>query len=108
MADFWLGVLGAGLGSGVTLFGQWVQHRWETGAARDRDAKRKTLLRQMLDNPGPTGWRRMETLSGVIGASRDETARLLIEIDARSSEAVAAGGNDVWAYIRDKPLPDPK
>jgi hypothetical protein len=61
----------------------------------------------MLDNPGPTGWRRMETLSGVIGASRDETARLLIEVDARCSEKVA-DGNDVWAYVKNKPLPRTK
>jgi hypothetical protein len=43
----------------------------------------------------------METLSGVIGATRDETAQLLIEIDARASET----GSDTWAYIKNKPLP---
>jgi len=43
----------------------------------------------------------MKTLSGVIGATRNETARLLIELDARASET----GNDVWAYIKDKPIP---
>jgi hypothetical protein len=55
----------------------------------------------MLDNPGPDGWRKMQALSGVIGASRDETALLLIDIGARASET----GNDVWAYIAQKPLP---
>jgi hypothetical protein len=107
MTVFWLGILGVTIGSGVTLVGQWIKHRWETKAARDRDEKRKALLRQMLDNPGPKGWRRMEAMSGVIGADREETARLLIEIDARSSEK-AADGNDVWAYIKKKPLPSPK
>ena len=106
MNNFWLGVVGAMIGSGVTLMGQWVKHRWETDAARKRDEKRKSLLRHMLNNPGPTGWRNMSTMAGVIGASREEAARLLIEIDARASEK-AADGNDVWAYIKDKPLPDP-
>ena len=50
------------------------------------------------------GWRKMSTLSGVIGASRDETARLLISIKARGSES----GEDVWALIKNKPLKDIK
>jgi len=61
-------------------------------------------LKTMLDNPGQTGWRKMETLSGVIGASRDETARLLIECGARASET----GSDVWAYEKNEPLPKSK
>jgi hypothetical protein len=43
----------------------------------------------------------MKTMSGVIGASREETARLLIEVDARASES----GNDSWAYTKIKPIP---
>ena len=58
----------------------------------------------MLENPSKGGWRKMETLSGVIGASREETARLLIEIDARVSET----GRDVWAFIKNKPIPEPE
>ena len=45
----------------------------------------------------------METMANVIGASRDEAARLLIELDARASET----GHDVWAFIKDKPIPKP-
>lgn len=101
MPDFWWGVLGTTIGSAVTLLGQWVKHHWETEKAQKRDENRKALLRQMLSNPGPTGWRKMNTLSNVIGANREETARLLIEIGARASET----GTDVWAYITDKPLP---
>ena len=88
------------MGSGATLLGQYVKHCWETNRANQRNEKRKSLLRQLLNNPGNEGWRKMETLSGVIGASREETAQLLIEIDARSSES----GQDVWAYIAKKPL----
>ena len=77
------------------------RHDRETKAQRELDEKSKAYLKSMLDNPGPTGWHKMETLSSVIGASRDETARLLIEFNARASES----GNDVWAYIKDKPIP---
>ncbi len=101
MSDFWWGVFGTTIGSGVTLTGQWIKNRWETNAIRQRDEQRKALLRQMLNNPGPHGWRSMNTLSGVIGLDRDETARLLIEVGARGSEM----GNDMWAYLKDKPLP---
>ncbi|KPQ06085.1 MAG: hypothetical protein HLUCCA12_12815 [Rhodobacteraceae bacterium HLUCCA12] len=68
---------------------------------RERDLKRKAMLRQMLNNPGAQGWRSMKTMSGVIGANREETARLLIEIGARASET----GNHVWALTKNKPLP---
>ena len=101
MTDFWMGVLGAGIGSAITLFGQWFKHRWETNEGRRRDEGRKAMLREMLNNPGPTGWRKMATLSGVVGASRDETARLLIDIEARASETA----KDTWAYLKNKPLP---
>jgi len=101
MESFWSGIIGVVVGSATTVVGQWLRHRWQTSELRKRDQKRKSMLRQLLDNPGPTGWRTMETLSSVIGVDRDGAARLLIEIDARASET----GNDVWAYIRDKPLP---
>lgn len=61
----------------------------------------KGVLKDILDRPGKDGWRNMETLSRVIGCDRETTARLLIEIGARGSETE----NDVWAYIKDKPLP---
>ncbi|MBB5708331.1 hypothetical protein [Sphingopyxis panaciterrulae] len=102
MSAFWWGVFGTTIGSGVTLLGQWIKHCWETSKAEEFDNRRKAMLRSLLDKPGSTGWRKMATLSGVIGASREETARLLIEIEARGSET----GNDSWAYLKDKPLPD--
>jgi len=95
------GFIGVVLGSALTIGGQWLKHLWQTSDARERDKKRKSMLEHMLENPGPNGWRKMETLSGVIGATRDETAQLLIEIDARASET----GSDTWAYIKNKPLP---
>ena len=101
MSEFWAGIIGVLVGGIVTTIGHLVIEHWKTKRARKRDDKRKQMLTRMLENPGPTGWRKMETMSAVIGASHDETARLLIEIDARASET----GTDVWAFIRDKPLP---
>lgn len=97
----WTGLVGTIIGALMTLLGQWLKHQWEVGERHHRDTARKALLSTMLDNPGPDGWRKMATLSGVIGADRDETARLLIELKARGSET----GNDAWAWIKDKPLP---
>ncbi|HSX56953.1 MAG TPA: hypothetical protein VLG14_16725 [Sphingomonas sp.] len=81
--------------------GQYAVHQIKTAEARQRDEKRKVVLRQMLRKPGRTGWRSLKTMASVIGTSEDEAARLLIEIDARGSET----GTGVWAFIKDKPLP---
>ena len=80
---------------------RWFLLVWQTSADRALDKKRKEHLKSMLEKPGPTGWRKVKTLSSVIGANRETTTRLLIELDARGSES----GNDSWAYIKDKPLP---
>lgn len=101
MSEFWAGIFGVVVGGAVTTIGHLVVHHWQTRKGRELDQKRKQLLVSMLSNPGPNGWRSMTTLGNVIGASRDETARLLIELDARSSET----GEDVWAFTKHKPLP---
>jgi hypothetical protein len=100
-SEFWAGIIGVVVGGLLTILGHWVLHHLQTHAARKRDVKRKAVLTEMLNNPGPNGWRKMDTMSNVIGASRAETARLLTELDARASET----GTDVWAFIEDKPLP---
>lgn len=101
MIEFWVGVIGTVVGAAVTLASQWAKHCWETHQHRQRDKNRKAMLTEMLNSASPTGWRKMETLSRVIGADRDETALLLIDIGARGSET----GNDVWAWQKDHPLP---
>ena len=101
MEAFWLGIIGVAVGAVGQFAIDHFRHRRETKSQRELDEKRKAYLRAMLDNPGPTGWRKMKTMSGVIGASREETARLLIELDARASET----GNDSWAYRKNKPIP---
>ena len=46
------------------------------------------------------GWRKTATLSRVIGADREVTTRLLIEIGARGSESE----DEVWGLIDEHPL----
>lgn len=103
MNEFWAAIIGVVVGGVVTTLGHLIIHHWQTANERQRDEKRKAMLTRMLNNPGPSGWRKMETMAGVIGATREETARLLIELDARASET----GNDVWAFTKNKPLPSP-
>ncbi|MCJ8323124.1 MAG: hypothetical protein HRU29_03510 [Rhizobiales bacterium] len=92
----WAGIIGVIIGSFLQIFVNFVAHKIKTNNNRELDRKRKKMLTQMLDNPGPKGWRTMKTLSSVIGANREETARLLIELDARASETK----NDSWGYIK--------
>jgi hypothetical protein len=102
MCEAMVSFISALIGGGLTLVGVVVAHKMQL-AERDRvDEPRRQLLRQMLDNP-KYEWRSMEKLSGVIGASREETARLLIEIGARRDENT--DDRELWGYISRHPLP---
>lgn len=52
------------------------------------------------DDRFPEHWRRMSTLSRVIGASEQTTKRLLIEVGARGSEKDDA----LWGLIAHHPF----
>jgi hypothetical protein len=96
------GFLGTLVGAVTAIVSIIVKELVDRRRRNFEDAPRKALLRSMLLNKPPgIEWRKMETLSRVIGATREETARLLISIGARGSEA----GDDVWALISEKPLP---
>jgi hypothetical protein len=96
------GFLGTIVGAITTIVALFVKERIDRRRKEAEEAPRKALLLNMLRNrPAGVEWRKMETLSGVIGAPRDETARLLIAIGARGSET----GEDVWALISERPLP---
>ena len=96
------GFLGTIVGAITAIAAIFVKDWLDRKRKEAEDAPRKALLRSMLLNkPAGTEWRRMETLSRVIGAGRDETARLLISIGARGSET----GDDIWALLSEKPLP---
>ena len=78
----WIGVIGALVGGFLTIVGQLIVHWLQTRKARALDEARTKLLRQML---AARDWRKLSTLSRVIGADADTTRRLLIELSARGS-----------------------
>ena len=49
-------------------------------------------------------WRKLSTLSRVIGADADTTRRLLIQLLARGSEKPRGDGEEVWGLISKHPL----
>jgi hypothetical protein len=102
---FWIaiiGIIGGIVGSLLTLVGNIVLHKLNEKPQKELDEKRKTTLKTMLeDDRFPEKWRNINTLSAVIGASEEETKRLLVEIEARGSEK--ADGK--WGLIKDHPFP---
>jgi len=102
--QFWIaviGILGVVVGSLATIGGNlllnWLQGRKQ----KSLDKARKELLRQMLTE---RDWRKLTTLSRVIGADSDETRRLLIAINARGSELPKENNEEAWGLISKHPL----
>ncbi|MFZ2267565.1 MAG: hypothetical protein WAV95_08310 [Azonexus sp.] len=96
-----IGFLGVIVGSLFTVFGNAFMHWWKEKPARDLDAKRKELLKTMLtDARFKGGWRKLATLSRVIGADEATTTRLLIELKARGSE----NDDGLWGLIESHPI----
>ncbi len=96
--EFWAGLLGSLIGAATGLGAVYLAHLLDRGPQQKLDKRRKALLLPMLQ---VEGWRKIETLSRVIGADHDTTKRLLIDMGARGSEKE----NDVWALISKHPLP---
>lgn len=101
MKEFILGMVGVVVGATLQGILDYCRHKRETKAQRELDNTRIGLLTTALENP-PVGteWRKLETLSRIIGADHQTTTRLLIELGARGSESE----NDVWALQSKKPL----
>ncbi len=102
--QFWIaviGILGVVVGSLATISGNvllnWLQGRKQ----KSLDEARKGLLREMLTE---RDWRKLSTLSRVIGADSDETRRLLIAINARGSELPKDDNDEAWGLISKHPL----
>lgn len=95
------GLWGVVIGAAATLAAVFLQHKLQQGRVEKVAKKRRDILKKMLENPPKDSeWRSIEKLSQVVGATRDETTHLLIEIGARGSES----DRDVWALEKDKPL----
>ena len=99
--EFFFGLFGVFVGGFVSWIGIWLKYKLDTKRGLKLDNLRKADLRQMLENTSKgKEWRRLETLSCVIGADFETTTRLLVEIGARGSESE----NEVWALKSKKPL----
>lgn len=102
--QFWIaivGLVGVILGAVITVGGSVLLHWLQGRKASALDTSRKKLLGKML---AVRDWRRLSTLSGVVGADADTTRRLLIELGARGSEKPGAGGEEVWGLLSKHPL----
>lgn len=94
-----IGVAGAVIGSIATMAGSIGLHCLKERAVAKRDEPRKKLLLQMLRDPQHS-WRKLETLSHVIGADEETTKRLLLSIGARASK----DGQALWSLTERNPL----
>lgn len=102
-----IGLAGAVIGALAAIIGQVVttrlKHHLETADKRKLDEQRQAYLLHLLTHRPPgIKWLKMSTLSRAIGATEEETARLLIAVNARGS----TGQNNVWALIKDQPFKD--
>lgn len=105
---FWIaviGLVGAIVGSILTIMGNLVLHWVREKPQKDLDRKRITMLKEMLDdNRFQDKWRSLSVLCAVIGASEEETKRLLFIAGARGSEK----NDGKWGLIKNHPFPGPK
>lgn len=104
MGTEWVGVvgvlLGAAIGSATTVVTAWLTWRWQNRRSADLAEKRRRVLARMLSSDRYT-WRSIDTLAAAIGADRQTTLDLLLEIDARKSFT-----NDTsWALVSRAPWP---
>lgn len=97
-----IGLAGAMVGSLLTIGGNIFLHWLKKKPQKDLDKKRIAMLKTMLDDDRfPGKWRKLSTLSSVIGADEQETKRLLFEAGARGSEKV----DGKWGLIKNHPFP---
>lgn len=96
-----IGLGGVFIGAFISFVGEFVKHRLKNRAQSKLDDKRKKLLKTML---AAHDWRKMSTLSRVIGADAETTRRLLIDIEARGSEILRNDGEEAWGLISKHPL----
>jgi hypothetical protein len=95
------GLVGVIVGALIPVLGNILIHYLQNRPKNELDKLRKELLVKMLDNDRfPNKWRKLETLSRVIGADDETTKRLLIEIGARGSESES----NSWGLIKHHPL----
>lgn len=105
-AKFWIvliGLIGATAGAFITVAGNFILHWLKEKPQKELENKRVAMLKEMLEDDRFLGkWRNLSTLCAVIGASEEETKRLLFIASARGSEKDAGK----WGLVKNHPLPD--
>ena len=96
-----IGFGGVIVGAFVAIASEFTKHFLKNRTQSKLDDKRKKLIKTMLD---ARDWRKMSTLSRVIGADADTTRRLLIDLEARGSEIPRDDGEEMWGLISKHPL----
>ncbi len=102
--QFWIaivGLIGSIVGGLLAIGGNLLLNFVHQRKQKTLDDARKRLLKEMLN---ASDWRKLSTISRVIGADRDTTTRLLIEIGARGSEKRRDDEEEVWGLISKHPL----
>ena len=102
--NFWIamiGIIGAVIGSLLTIAGNFLFHWVKDKPRRELERKRIQMLTEMLeDDRFSDKWRYFTTLSAVIGAPEEETKLLLFKAGARGSEK--ADGK--WGLTKNHPF----
>ncbi len=94
-----IGIAGAVVGSIATMAGNILMHWLKERSESKKEKPARELLTEMLKHNDYT-WRNLDTLMHVIGADKEKTKRLLLEVGARASE----DGQDKWALKSRAPL----
>lgn len=101
------GLIGVIAGSSISIIGNIILHNYKEKPNKEFQKLRMDILKKLL-NDERYKWRELSTLSSVIGATENETRRLLIKINARASETKKKDkdGNDIeiWGYLKNHPL----
>jgi len=104
--SFWIalvGLVGAIIGSVLTIFGNLILHKVKDKPQRELENSRISMLKTMLnDKRFSDKWRKLSTLSAVLGTDDQETKRLLFKAGARGSEK----NDGKWGLVKHHPFPD--
>jgi hypothetical protein len=99
---FWIGlvgVIGAIVGSVLTILGNFAFEWFKNRGARKINDSRQAILKEMLESEN-FQWRNLSTLAAVIGCDEETTKNHLITIGARGSEK----NDGKWGLVSKHPI----
>jgi hypothetical protein len=99
MDSGWAAVIGSIVGGVGSFAATWLSAHLNRKRPDPADEAAKTLLRKMLGSE-KYPWRKLQSLSNVIGADEATTRRLLLEVGARGD----VGQGAVWALVSRRPV----